>query len=198
MLNAANMGWRACRFFYGRFERQYLPKQTITEFARQSPVCRSAGEVLRRRVGCCRRWRKVAAHGGRVSVREPEFHVGLALRNVVEVRGRANLQGKPTRTTLEFGLTGFRVSAVTPHSYPTELPNAVGRCPAALDEKAIKNRHLGRLMYFVRLSWISKWWTRRELNPRPKAISGQDYMLSSQFDLAGDTSMSTLAANQPT
>ena len=42
------------------------------------------------------------------------------------------------------------------------------------------------------------WWTRRELNPRPKAISGQDYMFSSQFDLAGDTSMSTLAANQPT
>ena len=65
-------------------------------------------------------------------------------------------------------------------------------------EKAIKNRHLGRLMYFVRLSWISKWWTRRELNPRPKAISGQDYMFSSQFDLAADTSMSTLAANQPT
>ena len=53
-------------------------------------------------------------------------------------------------------------------------------------------------MYFVRLSWISKWWTRRELNPRPKAISGQDYMFSSQFDLAADTSMSTLAANQPT
>jgi hypothetical protein len=23
------------------------------------------------------------------------------------------------------------------------------------------------------------WWTRRELNPRPKAICGQDYMLSS-------------------
>ena len=23
------------------------------------------------------------------------------------------------------------------------------------------------------------WWTRRELNPRPKAIDGQDYMLSS-------------------
>ena len=45
---------------------------------------------------------------------------------------------------------------------------------------------------------LLRWWTRRELNPRPKAISGQDYMLSSQFDLAGDTSMSTLAANQPT
>ena len=42
------------------------------------------------------------------------------------------------------------------------------------------------------------WWTRRELNPRPKAVNGQDYMLSSQFDLAVDTSMSTLAANQPT
>ena len=53
-------------------------------------------------------------------------------------------------------------------------------------------------MYFVRISCIGKWWTRRELNPRPKAISGQDYMFSSQFDLADDTSMSTLAANQPT
>ena len=47
-----------------------------------------------------------------------------------------------------------------------------------------------------RWAWI--WWTRRELNPRPKAISGQDYMFSSQFDFAVDTSMSTLAANQPT
>lgn len=46
--------------------------------------------------------------------------------------------------------------------------------------------------------WAIGWWTRRELNPRPKAISGQDYMFSSQFDLAADTSMSTLAANQPT
>ena len=53
---------------------------------------------------------------------------------------------------------------------------------------------LARVAFLLLLCW----WTRRELNPRPKAISGQDYMLSSQFDLAGDTSMSTLAANQPT
>jgi hypothetical protein len=30
-----------------------------------------------------------------------------------------------------------------------------------------------------RIRDFTVWWTRRELNPRPKAISGQDYMLSS-------------------
>ena len=69
----------------------------------------------------------------------------------------------------------FGVSAVTPPSCRMLLSDVTPH----KTKKAIKNRHLGRLMYFVRLSWISKWWTRRELNPRPKAINGQDYMFSS-------------------
>jgi len=30
-----------------------------------------------------------------------------------------------------------------------------------------------------KVAFVFAWWTRRELNPRPKAISGQDYMLIS-------------------
>ena len=43
-----------------------------------------------------------------------------------------------TGNTLEFGITGFGVSAVTADSYRTQVPDAVGRCYLTLDKQGNK------------------------------------------------------------
>ena len=48
-----------------------------------------------------------------------------------------------TGNTLEFGVTGFGVSAVTADSYPTQVPDAVGRRYPTSDKQFNKKPALG-------------------------------------------------------
>ena len=68
----------------------------------------------------------------------PQF--GLRARLYIRCSGP---QSRTTGNTLEFGVTSFGVGAVTADSYPTQVPDAVGRCYPTSDKQGNKKPALG-------------------------------------------------------